>query len=315
MKVTLVCLICSAARSGSTLLDIVVGSHSQCASLGEFSFLGKAIALGQDCSCGELLVECPSWKIVFDRIREELSIDLIAQPYALNQWDTLASTVVDHKQQTSAYKALRKLRSLICDLRYYDALGIGHHLPLPSTLSQGIRNTETLLQHVTSAWGVDLLVDSSKNVHKAIALAQSNRVEARIVYLTRDGRGVYFSRRSSGFTRSEAVRGWLNYNRRANNLLPSLVPAKKLLRLRYEDLVADPNTASQTLYEFLELDNEPAIYEIDPTKSHLVNGNDMRFKGSQKMSADQRWKTEIDAQELAWFEKNAGDMNRQLGYS
>lgn len=44
--------ICSAGRSGSTLINLVLGSHSQCMSLGEIEHLPKNIALNTPCSCG-----------------------------------------------------------------------------------------------------------------------------------------------------------------------------------------------------------------------------------------------------------------------
>ena len=65
------CYICSAARSGSTLLDVLLGNHSRVASLGEFSFLSKAIALNQTCSCGESIHKCPAWSKIFYRVKKE----------------------------------------------------------------------------------------------------------------------------------------------------------------------------------------------------------------------------------------------------
>ena len=79
--------ICSAARSGSTVLDIILGGHKDAASLGEFSFFNKAIALDQQCSCGKHVVNCPSWEPIINEINERYGFDLQSEPYDFLQWD------------------------------------------------------------------------------------------------------------------------------------------------------------------------------------------------------------------------------------
>ena len=44
--------ISSAAYSGSTLLDLLLGSHSRIESLGEISFLAQDLAVNNRCTCG-----------------------------------------------------------------------------------------------------------------------------------------------------------------------------------------------------------------------------------------------------------------------
>ena len=114
----MIVLICSAGRSGSTLLDLLIGAHPQGASLGEFSFLGKAIALDQDCSCGQHMSACEPWQDVLATVQNDLGVDLQRTPYAMQQWDAVAGVVIDPAFQTSGYKARAKLHSGLCDLRF-----------------------------------------------------------------------------------------------------------------------------------------------------------------------------------------------------
>lgn len=50
------------------------------------------------------------------------------------------------------------------------------------------------------------------------------------------------------------------------------------------------------------------------TTHHILNGNDMRLSGVQTISLDESWRRELDGDELAYFEKVAGKMNRRFGY-
>ena len=95
--------ICSAGHSGSTLLDLLLGSHTRIESLGEVSHLPKNIALNTKCSCGENVRECSVWKPILDQLGERLGADLSKTPYKLNTGYPKATTVVDHNRQTDSF--------------------------------------------------------------------------------------------------------------------------------------------------------------------------------------------------------------------
>lgn len=309
------CFICSAARSGSTLLDMLIGGHPRAVSLGEFSFLGKALALNQECSCGDKLATCGAWTPIFERVRDERGVDLRKNPYALSQWDTRAATLIDKAQQTKLYLAGSKLRSFLCDARF--ALPPGHALrpPLSPRLSQGCDNTAYLFDTIASAWDKDVLVDSSKNIHKALAMYERTPRQTRIVFLTRDGRGVFYSRRSSGFSRERSVEAWRRYNERALRLLYRRVVPTQLLHLKYEELVGDVEGQMKRLCDFLELDFHPAMLDLGSGERHVFNGNDTRFSRDQGVRRDERWKTGLASDELAFFMRRASALNIRLGYA
>src|SRR5688500_770153 len=57
--------ITGAARSGSTVMDIVLGNHPEIVSVGELKNLVKSgWARGEYCSCGERAIGCPFWTAV-----------------------------------------------------------------------------------------------------------------------------------------------------------------------------------------------------------------------------------------------------------
>ena len=54
-------------RSGSTLLDIILGNHSEIESLGEVAFLHQDLYQGGLCSCLNSYADCPFWSQVLQK--------------------------------------------------------------------------------------------------------------------------------------------------------------------------------------------------------------------------------------------------------
>lgn len=306
--------ICSAARCGSTLTDMFVGGHSQAASLGEINFLGMAISMDGKCSCGENLRACMQWRKVFDVIQSAHGIDLIKNPYAFRLWDALAAVGIDYRHQTPAYRAAVTFRKAWMESRNHLPDGLRECFPIPPALLKALRNKMDLYQAVSRCWGKPVIVDSSKNFREAVELHRRWPDLVKVLLLTRDGRGVYLSRRSSGFSQSESVNGWLRYYRRALPLLESHIAPGSLLKIRYEDLASDPEGTGRTLCAFAGIPFESEMLDLAQSTRHLVGGNNTRFSPGKGIRLDDRWRTELYGAELDFFKCNGGDMNHRLGY-
>jgi Sulfotransferase family len=303
----------SAARCGSTLTDMFMGGHSQAASLGEINFLGKALSLDADCTCGAKLRRCATWGVAFDALQASRGTDLRSDSYGLRLWDALATNQIDHTHQTAALRAAVKWRKGLMDLR--------EHLPWdlksalrPPALTEGLHNKRHLYQTLAECWGKAVLVDSSKNMREGLELTRMWPGLVKLVLVTRDGRGVYLSRRSTGRSREQAIAGWLNYYERAEPMAAKIVPSSDVLRLRYEDLASDPEGVGRLLCDYVGLRFEPEMLDLGKATRHLVNGNETRFSAQRGIRLDERWRTDLAGEELAYFNQRGGDMNRRLGY-
>jgi len=307
--------ICAARRSGSTFFDLLLGGHSQIASLGEFSFLGKALSLDQTCGCGSPLRSCSTWAKVFDRIAEERGVDLRQTPYAMQQWDTRAVRQVDRKQQTPAYLLASTLRSKWMSLRT-GAPKIGPlQLPMPASLRKGVANSFYLYDLIRESWGCQVVVDSSKNIFKALSLYEQDSEHVRILWLTRDGRGVFHSRLKTGLSRKESIGPWMRYHHLAQKRLKQALAPGHLKTLRYEDLATDTGSTLREICEFLGLPFEPQMVDLSKGVRHVVNGNHKAtFSRAQGVCLDERWRQGLSASELAFFERKGGSLNNRLGY-
>ncbi|WP_157268370.1 sulfotransferase [Azohydromonas aeria] len=304
--------VCSAARCGSTLTDMFLGGHPRATSLGESNFLAKAIRVGERCSCGALVRDCPDWRAVYQRLAAwGFDVD---DPYRFKLWDAVAWTYIDQAHQTRAFLAEVKLRKGWMALRDRLPAPLRERAPLPAAHRRALANKMRLYEAVAAAWDKDVVVDSSKNVREAVELHRRDPDTVRILLVTRDGRGVYLSRRSSGRDREESVRGWLTYYDRALALLRAHVPQRAWMQLKYEDIAGDPQRAGRTLCDFVGLGFEPSMLQLDATVRHMVNGNATRFAPGKGIALDERWKRDLDPGELSWFNGRGAHMNAALGY-
>ena len=305
--------ICSAARCGSTLTDMFIGGHSQATSLGEINFLERAIGLNEECSCGEKLRNCPQWNKIFNNIRLSRNIDLIKNPNAFKLWDILAYNKID-QQQTQSYRMAVFLRKAWMMTRDHLPDVLRELTPIPPELNKALNNKMDLYRAIAQCWNKSVIVDSSKNFREAIELHRRWPDNIKVILLTRDGRGVYLSRRSSGHSQFDSVNIWLSYYRRALPLLSSHIASRSLLKIRYEDLASDPDATGRILCNFADIPFESGMLELKQATRHLVSGNKTRFASGKEIRLDTRWQTDLTGAELDFFTRAGGEMNNQLGY-
>jgi hypothetical protein len=299
--------ICSAGHSGSTLLDMMLGSHSASESLGELINLPMDMAMNRECACRSTMHTCDLWPEVVRR----MGVDPIRNPYALNLGYASAK-VGDRKRTSLLYRILTRPKIA---MRYYQ-LRFG--LPILGALTpgftDGISNTLAVYDHVRTLTGKNVIVDSSKHYVRAAALYLAEPEKTRIVVLVRDGRGVFYSGLKHGFGRNLALRAWRNHYRRAFALLNVHVPESHRMMVHYEDMVTDTERTISKLCDFLDIKFEPSMLNFRAVVHHNVNGNDMKFTSTSELRLDEAWKTKLETGDRKYFEQRAGQLNRRLGY-
>jgi hypothetical protein len=306
--------VCSAARSGSTVLDMFLGSHPQAASLGEINLLGKSLKWGHLCTCGVPLAACPSWAKVFDSIKRSSGIDFRSDPYAYRLWIARARREVDRDHQNWTFELSYKLSKAYLLLRAATPRSLRFLAPLPVTFGKALQNKMHLYSTIADCWGKQVVVDSSKSSWEAIELARRWPQQVKVVLLFRDGRGVYQSRRNTGIPRKTSVMAWSTYYRRAVPLLRREVDPGSLMELRYEEFASAPEVAGRRLCDFIGLEYEPRMADLGAADRHMAGGNNTRFKPQKGIQLDEGWRTALAGEELAYFERHGGALNASLGY-
>ena len=300
--------IMGAPRSGSTLLDIVLGAHPDVVSVGELSKLPEAGPGGnRDCACGEHGSACPFWRAVRKQWSERLGRD---------PEDSFADG-------QRLYTRPTRLNSLPPPLL---SQGGGR----PDGLARFLEELGALYHAIASVSGKRVIVDSSKSPARALALVRVSGLDVRLVHLVRDGRGVVHSlgqsfarNREAGLRRDIAPQsawrsswGWRRVNQSCEKLLA--LAETEGITLRYEDLVSRPAKSLGRVGARVGLDFGDVAAALEAGSAlpvgHLIAGNRLRMGGEIRLDADERWRREMRAGSRRVFWLVAGDVARRYGY-
>jgi hypothetical protein len=275
-------------RSGSTLLDRILGQVPGLWSIGEVVHIWRRGVRGnQLCGCGEAFLSCPFWTKVgelafggWDRIDVE---EMLALQRAVDRNRFIPNMLVRPLSRSYAAKLDRYADVLA---RLYTAIG--------------------------AASGAAMIVDSTKHASYAYLLRRVPGVDLRVIHLVRDARGVAYSwtkevRKPEIVDHEEympryhparmACR-WVAYNLLFHLLHLVGVPTTSL---RYERLIEEPRARVDAILRWAALDHDPGALAfidddavtLEPT--HTVAGNPMRFtQGRLELRRDEKWRDALD---------------------
>ena len=274
-------------RSGSTILERLIGQIDGVCNLGEVVFLAdRGVRENQTCGCGQLFAECPFWTQVGD--------------LAFGGWDSVDVDRIDHLSRT------------VDDVKYTPRMLLPR-----STRGFDRRRAEytSFFRRVYAAAaavsGAAFIVDSSKQTSLVYALSHEEGIGLRLLHLVRDPRGV-----ANSWTRlvrrpeitdheefmpvyrpSYMAALWSGHNLLLAALRLRGVPT---FRLNYELFTADPRGALEAVTRFLGRPGAALDFVADDNRTvtlsstHSVAGNPMRFQtGNVAVRRDRRWRHEM----------------------
>jgi hypothetical protein len=294
-------------RSGSTLVERVLGAAPGWVNIGELVDLARSVAPADElCGCGLPFSECPVWtqvgSIAFGGWSEQVLTELVALHRAAARQRNLPAMLAARRRPSPALTRLRESYA-----RIYRA--------------------------VAEVTGATVVVDASKGPALGQALAGAPGIDLRILNLVRDPRAVAWSWRrqvqrpqAAGsdlmwqITPSRSAAQWsaLQLEMGAIARLGG-VPAA---RLRYEDFVGDPVGTLVATTARLGVPLRPAdlsmVVEggVELGPSHGLSGNPSRFQvGTVRLRHDDRWVTEMDATSRAVVTALTLPLLKTYGYS
>ncbi len=323
-------------RSGSTILDIVLGNHPNIESVGEVSNLIRNGWISQEslrgidqkrprvplCTCGKRLdvlyvdtpdEACPFWSSVRREWVERTDRDSIeSYPKLQNDFEL--------KRRWSRY-GLDPLPRLLYEKRRPSA-------PFRSYA----RLTRAFFESIRAVSGKPIIVDSSKSPVRAFAFGMIPGIDLYVIHLVRDGRGVITSLRKTfkkdlqagimwdheGKSMWKTIVRWIVLNLVSEWVCIQLGP-KRTIRLRHEDFVADPKTALERIGSLIELDLTNVADAASSGKpmqaGHNIGGNRTKKSGTITLQPNaEEWKTALSPteQRLSWM--SMGWLMRRYGY-
>jgi hypothetical protein len=295
-------------RSGSTLLDRVLGQVPGLCSVGELREIWlRGCTENRPCGCGSPFLQCEFWTEVG---RE-----------AFGGWNSLdLPSVMKLRYSLDRGWALPRLLSPFGSGRA--KAGIASYGEALASLYAAIRTVS----------GCDVVVDSGKLPSHALLLRRLPTIDVRLVHLVRDSRGVAFSWQkqvknpvTNGAPQDMEVYGPASASLRYDlyNGLTRVVGKMGVpyLRLRYEDFVRDPRGVLDRILDHAGASGGAerlpflADHRVTLRPNHTVDGNPMRFSvGGVTLRVDDEWKRKMASADRRWVTVMTAPMLLAYGY-
>ncbi len=286
-------------RSGSTILDNLLGQLDGFFSTGELRYIWERGVIGDwVCGCGRPVKACEVWSVVLERLERDPTIPS-------------ARTILEWQRLVTRFRHTRKLLAL-------DPAAVSEQ-PTLSSYAAVVRKLYATVADVT---GARVIVDSSKRPSDAAVLALVPGLDVYVVHLVRDPRAVAYSwqKRQPGIDRhrvTESTASWLAWNVATEELRARLDDRSTLVR--YEGFVQRP---TQTLRRLVELVGEdPALVQVPAANvfqlagTHTVSGNPARFRsGSVAVRPDTEWQAGLAGWQRMLATAIAAPLLRRYGY-
>ena len=291
--------IASDVRSGSTLLDMVLGGHPNILSIGELQFLkdhfqrkGTGYSWDWRCTCGEYFDTCPFWS----KIDHRITIDTGLPIRSLETW-------VKRSAQFFPLMVLPNKR-------------LGNYRSSYPSIQRGLdaaQNCWKIVDLLHMVTGKEIIVDSSKIAEQFRFLYVWRPKRIRMSYLLRDGRGVIYSKmHREGDSARKASKTWVLENLKIL-LIKALIPKKKSIMVKYEDLCQNSQLEINRITSFLNI--PPVKVRLSKSDRHNVCGSPHRFnKDDTNIRLDERWRSKLHSREKNIFNVVGGWLNFFLGY-
>ena len=247
------------ARSGSTILEILLAHGERCLGVGELTAIVQdGFIENKLCSCGAPFDQCTFW----GKVKEKLALS----QEALQEWAELQHKVDWH---TGFLRQCFGLLSVHAWERYCEY-------------------NRKLLQALREISGVGIIVDSSKYAGRALALSRMNEVDLRVICLTRSPEGLMASFQKPNKEEQRSKKPWAVFCYYVFVMISLRVAMMKLgedriYTLRFEELLANPVGQIARLAAWASMDQGKTLWRLDKRKyfdvGHLVTGNRLRKQG------------------------------------
>lgn len=167
----------------------------------------------------------------------------------------------------------------------------------------------------------DIRIFGDKNPHYTLLLPRLERIfpDARYIHLVRDYRDTIVSYRKVAFDLSNVAglaERWNHYNRPAVELAERRPGA--CLCVRYEDLVNQPEEQVARMCAFLGVPFDEGVLDYhkrdDPAAPAWFRTLFADLKAPLKRENAEKWRKEMNPEEIALADAICGDLGQRLGY-
>ena len=304
-------------RSGSTLIDILLGNSKKLNSLGEIYHTFSCWIKDKECSCGQVCSECVFWSKVKKQFLKE---------YSESDLENLKK--IQNKYERSIFAPLLIFLNNIYPTENFKIYQ---------------KQIQLLFTSISANSSEPIFIDSSKNPFRAYMLLHIFKENIYIVHLVRDGRGALWSWIKSGTIPPFGVTiqkgknevpensgqyywwtpwmysiSWLVYNIFSSGVTFMAGP-QKAIRIQYEDILRHPADSLKRLENLIKEDLSDLAERLKnklPLKpGHLIAGNRLRhLKEIHLKQPDEEWRTKLFKKYNNIFWMLSGWLLKRYGY-
>lgn len=279
--------ITGSGRSGSTILQNILGQIDGYFSVGELRYVWERSFLkNKPCGCGLPFDECETWRNILE--------------HDFNHFK--------HIEPFQLYRLTESFRLHQMPFTVIPGIRNGHLYRLNGYLD----HVEKLYASIHCATGSRVIVDSSKNPAYGYLISMLPSIDLYVLHFIRDARAVAYSwskrkpfqsdsENPEYMPRRNPIRSAMQWN--ARNSAAELwlrQNASKYMTLRYEDFVQKPKASVISILEFMgeKNGNLPFISDqrVALASNHSVFGNVVRFQtGNVQIKMDSEWQNKMSS--------------------
>ena len=313
-KINLV-YIASIGRSGSTLLESMLGAHSNIQTMGELHIWPHEIEGGgvRPCSCGEYVESCTFWSEMRRRV------DPIAQR---------GPGVSFFREKHNAGRTLRIKRLKSFDKEY---------TPDPKEQAEieayGKNNQEIFQQFLQvmkdqTGESPQWIVDASKDPYRLLWLIRSGLFNIKVVHMVKNPNAFIYSvtkhliNEATGFnlhkrlyfTARQSV-AWIIQNALFSRIAANHLSPEDYLLLTYEDFATEPYRSFEDVCRTIGCEYEKrAVDSFREGSVHTIAGNPMRYE-TRGIVLDEKWKSRLPQSSKTIASLLTATVKSRYGYS
>ncbi len=272
--------ILSNGRSGSTILDMLLGTSNETWTLGEYLLSKYEWTNGRlPCGCGHEFKDCPFWqnlsKDILNNHQKELTDSILFR-------DLHGSGKVLRPQFLPSLLSGKPSPSLLEEAKKY---GAANYTILKKIKKEALKRKS-----------FDFFIDASKDPYRLLLLQLSGFFNIKVIHLTKPIQGFIYSMSKPKLKTTAILRmsfRWLIENRIMIAIGDKFFDANSFYHVHYKDIIEDPQSTFNAIQSTLGI----TLTGLDFTNfgekdSHGIAGNIARFKNA-KLKRDIEWQSKL----------------------
>jgi len=303
MKIPVIYIL-SNGRSGSTILDLMLGSFSNLWTLGEAQLFPLEVNFNAVCGSGEPILESVFWKDLIPKIQfkdDNCSISYFRRSHP-------------HGSHTGAVVRKKLLYELITDKFSSDTIK-----RIESYGKLNAEYFEKTMQHAEQngfAGKIEWIVDASKDPYRLMWLQKSGLFDIKVIHLVKRPSAFVYSTakgKHQGMNPLMVARmtlRWVVENKIMSKVCDQCISPENVYTLQYEELAQNPEKALATIGTKFGIQlNGYSTNQFREYQNFGVSGNKSRWE-NRSIFLDEKWKKQMPHKHIKfvnrWTQKLAG---------